>query len=146
MATLVAQLAQMTQQLAAMQQEMRELRQQNAALQQQLQAARGVVQHQPYSAFPLLPPLPMPQFASTPPRTTGTTLTRKSGEVTPPPAAGSRDLRDNAQQDVLMSSPAAEADAKRVRRDLEAELTAGTTSTSSGALATCLGAPLPHDA
>ena len=71
MAALVAQLSTLNHQFELMQVELRELRAENRLLHQQLAAARGVQQHQPYTAIIPSVPLPViepPNFAYTPPR------------------------------------------------------------------------------
>jgi hypothetical protein len=115
---LEAQLAALTAQMGQMLQEIRELRKENAELRRQVEAARGLQQHQPYAA-PTLPPLPPPSFSPLRSSPVPMAKTRTATELSPErgdlPLAG-------ADGDVGMGSPAVDADLKRPRRSLAAEL------------------------
>jgi hypothetical protein len=104
MAALVAQLAAMAQQLALMQQELRELRRENVELRRRAEQAEGLQQHQPYAVAPL----PQPVFTFTPPRGAQNTNARSASQLSPAPIG-------------VTSSPPADADHKRTRRQLPME-------------------------
>ena len=104
MAALMSQLENMAQQLTLMQQELRALRLENADLRRRAERAEGLQQHQPYAVTPFPPPI----FAFTPPRRSQHTNLRPASQLSPAPSG-------------VTSSPLADADPKRIRRQLPME-------------------------
>ena len=104
----------MISQLEALTREIKDLRLENAELRRQLDAARGVVQHQPYA----LPVLPAPVFSPIHPLP-GQRV-RAAGDLSP--SADHVDSGGGA--DVVMSSPPDDKDSKRPRRSLATALDA----------------------